>query len=77
MNEIQTTSVLDLGAKYQGNHPDNLTRRTTLARLLVDNRVVRSVDAGLLLFRIWTAPDAKTYPLEEVIKLANERAPRS
>ncbi len=77
MNEIQTTSVLDLGAKYQGNHPDNLTRRTTLARLRVDNRVVRSVDAGLLLFRIWTSPDAKTYPLDEVIKLANERAPRS
>ena len=77
MNEILTTTVLDLGAKYQGNHPDNLTRRTTLARLLVDNRVVRSIDAGLLLFRIWAAPDAKSHALEDVIRLANERAPRA
>ena len=77
MNEIQTTTVLDLGAKYQGNHPDNLTRRTTLARLLVDGRVVRSVEAGLLLFKIWAVPDSKNYQLDDLVKLANEKAPRA
>lgn len=68
------TTVLDRGASYLGNHPDDLARRTVLAQVLVDGRVVKSIDAGILAFRIWTAPEAKTHGVETVCTLADEKA---
>ena len=74
--EISLTTVLDRGAKYQGNNPDNLTRRIALANLLVDARIVRTTEAGQLLFRIWAAPESRDHPVEALIALANQKAPR-
>lgn len=82
--DISLTTVLDRGAKYQGNNPDNLTRRIALANLLVDARIVRTVEAAQLLFRIWAAPEShlkdaegvRQYPVEALVALANQKAPR-
>jgi len=71
---IDVTTVLDRGASYLGNHPDDLARRTVLAQVLVDGRAVKSIDAGVLAFRIWTAAEAKLHGPEKVCGLADEKA---
>ena len=71
---VTTEMILDRGAKYLGNHPDHLTKRIVLAQLLVDARAVRSIDAGVLAFRIWSTPGSQQHPVEVILGLANEKA---
>lgn len=71
---IQVTTILDRGATYLSNHPDHLAKRTALAQLLVDARVVRTIEAGVLAFKIWAEPQSREHPLEVLIDLANEKA---
>lgn len=74
METITTTTILDRGVKYLTNHPDALAKRTALAQVLVDGRVVRSIEAGVLLFKIWAQDNRGDLPLEALIDLANEKA---
>jgi hypothetical protein len=77
MDTIQTATILDRGVKYLNNHPDSLVRRTVLAQVLVDARLVRTIEAGVLAFRLWSVPGAaERYDVRAVIQLANERASR-
>ncbi len=76
MDTIQTTTVLDRGAKYLDNRPDSLAKRTALAQVLVDARVVRSIEAGVLAFRMRAVPGSEQYDITDIIRLANERASR-
>lgn len=69
-----TTTILDRGTKYLGNHPDHLSKRLALAHVLVDARAVRTVEAGVLAFRIWNTPGARTHPIQVILDLANEKA---
>lgn len=71
---ITTAMILDRGARYLGNHPDHLSKRIVLAQLLVDARAVRSVEAGVLAFRIWATPGSQEHPVEVLLNLANEKA---
>lgn len=74
MDTITTESVLTRGAKYHGsNDPLDLARRVALAGLLVDNRVVKSIDAAILAFRIWAMPESREHPASAIIALANEK----
>lgn len=66
--------ILDRGAKYLGNHPDDLCKRIALAHVLVDARQVRSVEAGILAFRIWALPEAREREIPEIFAYANERS---
>lgn len=74
MDTISTRTVLDRGAKYLGNHPDHLNKRIALALVLVDARCVRSVEAGILAFKMWALPEAKKHQVEAILGLANEKA---
>lgn len=75
MNTIETRIILDCGSQnIHNNHPDSLVRRTALASLLVTARAVRSIDAGLLAFRIWAEPTAKDHEPAAILALANEKA---
>lgn len=74
MDSITTTTILDRGAKYLGNHPDHLTRRLCLAQILVDARIVRSVEAGVLAFRMWAVPESRNHPLEAIFTIAEAKA---
>ena len=75
MKTIDTRLVLDAGAQnIHNNHPDALVRRTTLASLLVAARAVRSIDAGIIAFKIWNHPEAKTHSPDTILTLANERS---
>lgn len=76
MDTISTRTVLDRGTKYLGNHPDHLNKRIALALVLVDARAVRSVEAGILAFRMWALPEAKRHTIEAILGLANEKAKR-
>ena len=71
---ITTAMILDRGAKYLGNNQDNFIKRIVLAQLLVDARVVRSIEAGMLAFRIWATPGSHDHPVETILDLANEKA---
>lgn len=71
---VTTAMILDRGARYLGNHPDHLTKRIVLAQLLVDARAVRSVEAGVVAFRIWATPGSQDHPIEVLLSLANEKA---
>lgn len=71
--DIDLTVILDRGARYLGNHPDNLAKRTALAQVLVDARVVRNVAVGINLFRIWSVPEATRYDLDTLINVATAR----
>lgn len=71
---VTTAMILDRGARYLGNHPDHLTKRIVLAQLLVDARAVRSVEAGIVAFRIWATPGSQDHPVEVLLNLANEKA---
>ena len=73
METIQTYTLLDRGAQYLGNHPDNLARRIVLAQILVDNRAVSSVQAGILAFKMWAVPQSKTHTIEAILAIANEK----
>ena len=66
--------ILDRGVTYLGNKPDDLSRRTALALVLVDARQVRSVEAGILAFKIWALPEAKEREITEIFRYANERS---
>lgn len=72
--DIPITTILDRGATYLSNHPDHLAKRTALALLLVDARVVKSLQAGVTLLKIWAEPKARTHSLQILIDLANEKA---
>jgi len=75
MNTIDTRVILDCGAQsIHNNHPDALVRRTVLASILMTARAVRSIDAGLLAFRIWADPAAKQHEPAAILALANEKA---
>lgn len=75
MSTIDTRIILDAGAQnIHNNHPDALIRRSALASLLVAARLVRSIDAGILSFRIWAEPLAKAHPVDTILNLANEKA---
>lgn len=75
MNTIDTRIILDCGSQNIHNmHPDALVRRTTLASLLLAARAVRSIEAGLLAFRIWAEPNAKGHEPATILALANEKA---
>jgi hypothetical protein len=70
------TTLLNRGALYLGNNQDHLAKRIALAQVLVDSRVVRSLDAGLLLFKIWAEPLSRQYSLDALVTLAEEKATR-
>jgi hypothetical protein len=74
METISTATVLERGAMYLGNHPDNLVRRTVLAQILVDSRAVKSIEAGLLAFKLWAVPQSREHTIETILSVANERA---
>jgi hypothetical protein len=74
METISTTTVLERGSKYLGNSPEHLSKRMALAHLLVDARVVRSVDAAILAFRIWAVPESRKYSLDQILALAADKA---
>ena len=74
MDTINVSTVLDRGATYIGNHPDNLSKRIALAMVLVDARAVRSVDAGILAFKMWALPESRKHTVEVILTLANEKA---
>lgn len=73
MDIISTTTVLDRGVTYLGNHPDDLSKRIALALILVDARAVRSVAAGIFAFRIWAMPEARERQVAEIFAYANEK----
>lgn len=74
MEEISTRTLLARGATYIGNHPDHLAKRIALAQVLVDARLVRSIEAGILVFRIWAAkPAGATVELHTIFNLAHEK----
>lgn len=78
MDTIDARVILDAGAAaLHGNNPDNLVRRTSLASLLVAARAVKTVDAGIMAFRLWTSPEAKQHAPAFIFNIANERAARS
>lgn len=77
MNTIPTSAVLDQGAKYLTNNPDHLAKRIALAQVLVATRAVKSLEAGVLAFRIWAEPTARVHTAEVILSIANERAVRS
>lgn len=74
MDTINTRTVLDRGATYLGNHPDHLNKRIALALILVDSRHVRSVEAGILAFRLWSLPESRKHTIEAILNLADEKA---
>jgi len=74
MDTIDISVILDRGAKYLGNHPDQLCKRIAVALVLVDFRLVRSVEAGILAFRMWALPDARKHTPEAILALADEKA---
>lgn len=74
MDTINIDVVLNRGTKYLGNHPDDLSKRIALALLLVDSRCVRTVEAGILAFRLWALPESKAHTIEAILGLANEKA---
>lgn len=74
--DITLTTILDRGATYLTNNPDHLAKRTVLAQLLVDARVVKTLDAGVLLFKIWSEPLSRDYSLTALVELAHEKAAR-
>lgn len=74
--EISLTTILDRGATYLTNNPDHLAKRTVLAQVLVDARVVKSLDGGVLLFKIWAEPASRTHTIAALVDLANEKATR-
>ena len=74
METILTSTLLDRGAQYLGNHPDHLTRRIVLAQILVDNRAVNSVAAGILAFKMWAVPQSSDHTIEAILAVANHRA---
>lgn len=74
METISTAAVLELGSKNLGNHPDNLVRRTILAQLLVASRAVKSIEAGLNAFKLWSVPQSRELNISTILYLANERA---
>lgn len=74
MESILITTVLDRGTKYLGNHPDQLSKRMALAHVLLDARAVRTVEAGVLAFRIWNTPGAREHTVQVILDLANEKA---
>lgn len=76
METIQTITLLDRGKQYLGNSPDHLAKRIALAQVLVDARLVKSLDAGLLAFRIWAEPTASSHSIETILTLANTKATR-
>jgi hypothetical protein len=73
METIPTKTVLDMGAKCLGNHPDDLVRRITLAKLLVESKAVRNIDAGIIAFRLWAVPESRNHPTETILSLANDK----
>ena len=73
MESIATTAILDRGVQYLGNHQDHLAKRIVLAQLLVDCRAVKSLEAGMLAFRIWAEPSAKQLDVGVILDLANEK----
>lgn len=76
MESISTTTILDRGTQYLGNHQDHLAKRIVLAQLLVDSRAVKSLDAGMLAFRIWAEPTAKQLSVDIILSLANDKSSR-
>lgn len=74
MDSITTTTILNRGARYLSNDPIDLAKRLVLAHVLVDARAVRTVEAGVLAFRIWNTPGARTHPIQVILDLANEKA---
>lgn len=77
METIPTTLILDRGAKYLGNSQDHLAKRIVLAQVLVDSRAVKSLDAGLLAFKIWAEPTAKNHATAVILNIANERTQKA
>lgn len=76
METIPTAAILDRGAMYLGNQPDHLAKRVALAQVLVATRCVRSLEAGLLAFKIWAEPTAKNHSVTTILNLADEKATR-
>lgn len=74
--DISINTILDRGVTYLTNNPDHLAKRTVLAQLLVDARVVRTLDAGVILFKIWAEPLSRTHTIAALVELANEKAAR-
>lgn len=74
MDTIDVSVILDRGAKYLGNHPDHLSKRIAVALVLVDARLVRSPEAGILAFRMWALPQSKKHTPEAILALADEKA---
>ena len=74
MDTINVSTVLDRGSTYLGNHPDHLNKRIALALVLVDSRCVKSVEAGILAFKMWALPESRSHPVEAILGLANEKA---
>lgn len=61
---------------YLGNNQDHLAKRIALAQVLVDCRAVKSLDAGLLAFKIWVEPTAKAHAPSVIFDIANKKAQR-
>lgn len=76
METIQTITLLNRGKQYLGNSPDHLAKRIALAQVLVDSRLVKNLDAGLLAFKIWAEPTASAHPVETILSIANTKAMR-
>lgn len=74
MESISTRTILDRGAAYLGNHPDHLAKRIVLAQILVDARAVRSIEAGVLAFKIWAVDTARLHTVDVILNLANEKS---
>lgn len=73
METIPTQTVLDRGAKYLGNHPDDIVRRIALATLLVDAKAARNIEAAVMAFRFWAHPNSRVYTPETILGLANDK----
>ena len=74
METISTAVVLEEGSKNLGNHPDNLVRRTLLAKILVDSRAVKTPEAALAAFKMWAIPESRDHPISAILNIANERS---
>jgi len=73
MDTIPTQAILDRGARYLSNLPDDHVRRITLAQLLVDIKAVRTIEAGINAFRLWAVPESRNHPLEVILGIANDK----
>lgn len=70
---IQTTEILDMGAKYVfSNHPDHLAKKIVLAQLLVNARHSTDLDSAFLAFKFWSTKEGPGLGTDTILRYANE-----